>query len=58
MEFHTTFHGIPWNPMEVRENNENFHGIPWTVMDIPWNSIKRFVEVHGRPLYQHVLESR
>ena len=54
MEFHGTFHGIPWNFGAAKWSITQFHGIPWKFeiaiwwhftlaefpRDIPWNSME------------------
>ena len=54
MEFHATFHGIPWNFSVAKWSITKFHGIPWNfeiailwhftlaglTRDIPWNSVE------------------
>ena len=37
IEFHGTFHGIPWNSGAAKWHITLFHGIPW---NIPWNSME------------------
>ena len=63
MEFHGTFHGIPWNFGAAKWSITYFHGIPWNFeiallwhftlaefpRDIPWNSM----ELWSRQIKNH-----
>ena len=48
MEFHGTFHGIPWNFGAAKWHITKFHGIPW---NIPWN----FMELWCRQMKYDLL---